>query len=429
MRKLAQHSIPSSFFIIFVFYSNRFLLNDHQNTETIMLLAIIALMGLIAIWADSHFWLRHKTQFPPTMRWIGVLLLAINNALLPIILIVGLSIDDNDLWFTRFAMGLNWLWVMTTPPRLVFYFFHHLRMPRLGLLGCMGLFSIFLWASTYGRTSLQVNREEFSSAKLPSSFDGFRIVQFSDAHLGSLVFPEREVMRWVDSINRLNADLVVFTGDMIHIRHTELTPTLQNILSKIQASEGVISITGNHDEGVYVKDTMRLPLAENRRLLIEKQRQMGWHVLDNTTLWLHRGGDSISVSGFSFDPELRKQRHDRNLPATHLTEVYHDIPTLHFNLTAVHTPQLWDAIMEAGYGDLTLAGHVHAMQLKINLFGFKLSPARLIYPRWSGRYDRQAKMLYINDGTGYAAFPMRLGAWPEINLITLRKCESSFQQP
>jgi len=62
------------------------------------------------------------------------------------------------------------------------------------------------------------------------------------------------------------------------------------------------------------------------------------------------------------------------------------------------------------------------MQLKIGLFGHAFSPAQLIYTRWSGRYDEKGRTLYINDGTGYVAFPMRLGAWPEITLITLKRC-------
>lgn len=89
----------------------------------------------------------------------------------------------------------------------------------------------------------------------------------------------------------------------------------------------------------------------------------------------------------------------------------------------MHIPQLWGQIADAGYGDLTLAGHVHSMQMKLRLFGRAFSPAQLLYTRWSGRYDEGGRTLYINDGTGYVVFPMRLGAYPEITLITLRRCE------
>ena len=102
---------------------------------------------------------------------------------------------------------------------------------------------------------------------------------------------------------------------------------------------------------------------------------------------------------------------------------YRGVPDSLYNITAVHIPQLWGQIADAGYGDLTLAGHVHSMQMKLRLLGRAFSPAQLLYTRWSGRYDEGGRTLYINDGTGYVVFPMRLGAYPEITLITLRRCE------
>ena len=139
--------------------------------------------------------------------------------------------------------------------------------------------------------------------------------------------------------------------------------------------------------------------------------------------YLRRGGDSISLTGLSFDPALRHMRHDPDLPPADLSGAYRGVPDSLYNITAVHIPQLWGQIADAGYGDLTLAGHVHSMQMKLRLFGRAFSPAQLLYTRWSGRYDEGGRTLYINDGTGYVVFPMRLGAYPEITLITLRRCE------
>ena len=79
--------------------------------------------------------------------------------------------------------------------------------------------------------------------------------------------------------------------------------------------------------------------------------------------------------------------------------------------------------MEAGYGDLTLSGHVPAMQFKIRPWGRGWPPAAWLYEHWSGRYDDGRHTLYINDGTGCVAYPMRLGAWPEVTLFTLKRCE------
>ena len=151
---------------------------------------------------------------------------------------------------------------------------------------------------------------------------------------------------------------------------------------------------------------------------------MGWHVLQDSTCYLHRGADSISLSGFAFDPQFKKERHDRVLPLSSAEKGYRDVPAALYNITLVHIPQHWDEIREVGYGDLTLSGHTHAMQLKLRLGeGRGWSPARLIYPRWGGRYDEQGSTLYINDGIGYVIYPMRIGARPEITLITLKRCE------
>ena len=148
---------------------------------------------------------------------------------------------------------------------------------------------------------------------------------------------------------------------------------------------------------------------------------MGWRVLDNETVYLRRGDDSISLSGISYDRSLARQRHDRTLPGYDFGTTYRDVPQDLYNITAAHIPQLWEQILDAGYGDLTLSGHVHSMQCKIRLFGRAFSPAQLMYRHWSGPYEKQGRTLYVNDGIGYVGFPMRIGANPEITLFELRR--------
>ncbi len=159
--------------------------------------------------------------------------------------------------------------------------------------------------------------------------------------------------------------------------------------------------------------------------MVARQRAMGWTVLEDTTVYLRRGADSISLTGLSFDPALRERRHDRDLPGTAIPKAYAGVPDSLYNIALVHIPQLWEQIVEAGYGDLTLSGHVHSMQLKIRPWGRGWSPVKWIYKHWSGRYDTGRHTLYVNDGTGYVAFPMRLGAWPEVTLFTLRTMQSN----
>lgn len=374
-------------------------------------------VGIVADWIHIR---RHKRRGRPVGRW-GIAWLAATDLLPAVILLLMVVSRDNGTRIMAVEMWLLWAWIVTVLPRLGCYLFRVMGLRRTGYLVAGALTLLFVWGTTWGRTRLRVNRVEIASERIPAAFDGFRIAQISDLHVGTLVNPEGELRRIADSINALHPDAVVFTGDLVNIRASELDARMMRLLQRIEAP--VWSVIGNHDVGTYIKDSLRFPAAENLREVIARQRQMGWTVLEDTTVYLHRGTDSISLTGISFDPALREQRHDRHLPAPQLPEAYAGVPASLYNITLVHVPQLWEQIIATGYGDLTLAGHVHSMQMKFRPWGRGWSPAQWLYTRWSGRYDKEHHTLYINDGTGYVAYPMRLGAWPEITLFTLKRCE------
>ncbi len=388
-----------------------------------MITLAVLLVSALVILADRKLLEELKRKHHDRKYSVLKALLWADDLLLPTMMILGRILPDNTEPFCYALMWTNWIWLMTVAPRMVFFALRYLHHPRIGAVLALGVCVLFAWGATLGRTTIRLGEEEYRSTRLPAAFDGLRIVQLTDQHIGTLARPEAELKRIVDQVNALRPDLVICTGDLVTIRYTELNAARRAILGRIHAPMGVYAVLGNHDVGAYIKDTVALPRAENTRRLIALQEEMGWRVLDNESILLERGGERITLSGASFDVEQRKERHDRDLPAHHLDEVYRAIPDSLFNITAVHIPQWWDQILEKGFGDLTLAGHVHSMQCKINLFGMKISPARILYPRWSGRYDRDGKMLYISDGTGYVGYPVRLGAYPEVTLITLRKCE------
>lgn len=373
--------------------------------------------AMAADWFHFHR-LRKRRSIPA-----GRIVWAAFTDLLPLAaILIGTLSRDNTTPVIQSSMWLFWIWMFTVLPRLTRYTCRFFGWRRTGNIAAILLAAILLWGATLGRTSLRVSQVEICSERLPASFDGMRLVQISDLHLGTIVSPERELGRLADRINSLRPDLVFFTGDLVNIRASELDERMARLLGRIEAP--VYSVTGNHDVGTYVKDSLHHTIEDNLRSFICRQEAMGWHVLDNQTCYIRRGGDSISLTGLSFDPALRWLRHSRNLPATGMELAYEGVPLETFNITLAHVPQHWEQITAAGYGDLTLSGHVHSMQLKVRLSGRGWSPASWLYEHWSGRYDTDdARTLYVNDGIGYVGYPMRLGARPEITLLTLKRCE------
>ena len=341
--------------------------------------------------------------------------------LIPIYLSVGYLIDNPPL-VMRISMWIIWLWLTVSSARLCYGFFTWIGLRRVGIVLATISVSAMIYGATWGRQALRVEEVEICSERIPDGFDGYRIALFSDLHLGALVNTKKEVGQVVSAINRNRPDVVFFGGDLVNIRHSELDSMATHLLQGIAAP--VYSIIGNHDVGTYISDSVALPFEVSYRRLVEQQQAMGWRVLQDTTCYLKRGTDSISLSGFAYNPHFKEERHDRDLPMSGVEEGYRDVPTSLYNITLIHVPQHWDEIIARGYGDLTLSGHTHAMQCKLRLGkGRGISPARLIYPRWSGRYDEGRRTLYITDGIGYVAYPMRIGARPELTLITLKRCE------
>ena len=383
-----------------------------------MLFFLTSILSLTAIAADFiHFRRRRRRKLPvrrALVAWVAA------TAALPILSsLIGALSRDNGPELMYLYMWLFWAWIVTVPPRLAFYAFNFVNLRRTGYVAACAFVLFALWGTTRGRTSIRVNRVEICSDRIPEAFDGFRFVQITDMHVGTLVRPERELTRLADSVNAQRPEAVFFTGDLVNIRAGELDERTTALLRRIAGP--VWSVTGNHDVGTYIKDSLRFPAAGEAREVVARQRAMGWRVLDNETVYLRRGDDSISLSGISYDRSLARQRHDRTLPGYDFGTTYRDVPQELYNITAAHIPQLWEQILDAGYGDLTLSGHVHSMQCKIRLFGRAFSPAQLMYRHWSGPYEKQGRTLYVNDGIGYVGFPMRIGANPEITLFELRR--------
>lgn len=368
---------------IYRMFISRLLVNHYiKAIYWLPTLLLVVSIVYLAFFAGSEFISQH-------MRWVGwlaivVFLFAIPKLLFMICSLIGLP----------FNYWLHW-------PSAPFVY--------TGLLLAGVNAGVILYGAFIGKTHFEVKQASFTSARLPKAFDGYRIVQLSDIHIGSWAGNAKALQRMVDMVNAQQPDLIVFTGDLINNRAIELDG-FQQILSTLHAKDGIYSILGNHDYGPYYPWKSKRAQADNLTELKKREAAMGWKLLSNEHVILYRNTDSIALIGVENDGEPPFSQY-ANLPkAVAGTEEL-------FQLLLSHNPTHWHReVLPTSKVDLMLAGHTHAMQLAIGHH----SPSSLIYPQWSGMYQQNERGLYVNVGLGFVGLPFRFGAWPEITVITLK---------
>lgn len=267
-----------------------------------------------------------------------------------------------------------------------------------------------LYGSFIGKTNFDVREVTFHSSRLPKAFDGYRIVQLSDLHIGSWEGNGGELQRAVDLVNAQHPDLIVFTGDLVNHQASELDE-FQQILSGLRAKDGVYSILGNHDYGPYFNWKSKREQAKNLAELQKREADMGWKLLNNAHTLLYHQGDSIALVGVENEGEPPFSQHGDLKKALQGTEGM-------FQLLLSHNPTHWRReVLPESDVDLMLAGHTHGMQMALG----RHSLSSLVYPEWSGLYTEGERSLYVNLGLGFVGMPFRFGAWPEITVITLKR--------
>ena len=283
----------------------------------------------------------------------------------------------------------------------------HLTFRRCFLWGLLSLL-VPIMAVAYGilveRNISQVRRIEITFPTLPAAFDGYQVVHLSDIHARSFQHRHRALQRCVDKVNALHPDLIAFTGDIVTLHSSELADT-RDILCQLHATDGVVAVIGNHDYCTYSHE------ADGLKHVVSLEEGMGWHVLLNSHCTLHRGADTIVVAGVE---NISTSHH---FPTTGRLQCALNGTQGHFVILLSHDPTHWDLEVVGSDIPLTLSGHTHSAQAR--LLGW--TPARLWYQQYRGLYQKYWQYLYINQGLGETIFPARIGAPPEITLITLRK--------
>lgn len=275
------------------------------------------------------------------------------------------------------------------------------------------LFS-FVYGIQYGKYNFQVHREVLYFEELPDAFEGFTITQISDIHSGSLK-DRQAVAKGVEKVLEQQSDLFVFTGDLVNHRAEEIDP-LKPIFSQIKAPYGQFSILGNHDYGDYVSWPSKEAKAENFQKLKEKHAELGFRLLLDENVTIEKDGQKLVLAGVENWGVGFKEKGD-------LHRALSGTDTNDFKILLSHDPSHWDAQVKNNPNPihLTLSGHTHGMQFGIETSLVRWSPVQYRYPNWAGLAEEAGKYLYVNRGFGFHAFAGRVGIWPEITVIELRK--------
>ena len=278
----------------------------------------------------------------------------------------------------------------------------------IGAIATVAIWYMVLYGAFVGFKEIEVNHQIYTSADIPKAFDGYRILLFSDAHIGTMKGDRQWMLeRAVNMINDQKADVIVFTGDLQNIKPKELIEH-KELLSSLKAKDGVYSVLGNHDydKYMYPTDDHKVQLC---RETIKMEKSFGWNLLMNEHRTISRGGQKITIAGMENDGNGKRfpQRGDIKKALNGVNG---------FVVMLEHDPGSWRrTIVPNGKAQLTLSGHTHAMQFMIGGW----SPMELLGKEWHGWYKEGNQSLFVTTGLG-ALIPWRFGATAEIVVIELR---------
>ncbi|WP_223926427.1 metallophosphoesterase [Prevotella lacticifex] len=303
-------------------------------------------------------------------------------------------------------------------PKLLFVILQFVFSPVVALVTALVPVALFAYGFFFGWRRIVVRKAVCESELLPQSFDGYRILQLSDLHIGTFLKNKSFIRKLVNVVNDQHADLIVFTGDLVNVRADEVRPFVSD-LSKMVSKDGVLSVMGNHDYCEYGQDHSEEYKKRNQNVLHYFERKMGWRLLDNEHVTIGRlrraNGENISESIAIIGVENISKPPFPDYG--NLAVAMGELPKGMFKVLLSHDPSHWRrGVLHKTDIALTLSGHTHAGQLKIG----KFSPSKWAYNEWGGKYTEGNSMLYVSTGVG-GTVPFRFGAWPEINIITLKR--------
>ncbi|THF48832.1 metallophosphoesterase [Flavobacterium supellecticarium] len=279
-------------------------------------------------------------------------------------------------------------------------------------------FTSLLYGMTKGKYNFKVIRQTIFFPDLPDSFDGTTITQISDVHSGSFDNPEK-ISYAIDLINEQKSDIILFTGDIVNTHADEMHPWIDTFRKIETPALGKFSVLGNHDYGEYIDWPSQKAKDDNFKAIKDLHRQIDFKLLLNEHVKIRKGDAEIALVGVENWGVKFKQAGDLHKASEGLT-------ANDFKILMSHDPSHWDAEVKKydKHFHLTLSGHTHGLQFGIEIPGvIKWSPIEYVYKQWAGLYEEMGKYIYVNRGFGFHAYPGRVGIWPEITVIELKKGE------
>ncbi len=386
-------------------------LSTYMPRKSLWIRAVYIVLSVLVIIVVGEGVYGYKVLLSENSSWIPIVFGAFVVTYMSKFLFALTHLIDDVVYVVRWAFGKIFIKSKYNSSRRHF-------ITTLGLGATAMLFGGLLYGIFRGKFNFRVMEEDIVSDKIPKAFDGCRIVQISDLHLGSFINEYEPVEKAIEMINSLTPDYVVFTGDMVNNNAQEAVSWI-DVFKKIKAKKGKYSIFGNHDYADYgpQSDTQKI---ESIQLLKEIHAKMGFKLLEDEHVLLEQGNESIHLigvhnwgAGFHQIGDLDKA----------LVGVDED----KFKILLSHDPTHFDKKVKGKTNiDLTLSGHTHGAQMGIEIpdWGIKWSPIKYKYPKWGGLYEEEGQKLYVNRGFGVLAYPGRLGVPPEITLLTLRSSKA-----
>lgn len=329
----------------------------------------------------------------------------------------------------QFFMWCNFVFLIIYIPKLVYIIFHFINylvnlflkekiylIRYAGIITCMFLVVLFLHGAFINPKSVEVKSVALNIENLPESFEDYKIVQISDLHLGSWGNNRSYFKPVIYQVNRQEADVIVFTGDIVNNFQEEMTGW-DEYFHQLKAKDGKYAILGNHDYGDYSQWKSKEEKSANLTTIEQHIKDFGFKLLKNEMVQLKRDSSIIELIGVENWGKPPFPQYGN------LTKALEKSDTTTLKILLSHDPSHWRAeVLGKEKIFLTLSGHTHAAQMAFKMYGKLRSPSSLIYNEWDGLYNENNQYLYINKGLGFIGVPMRLGAArPEVTVITLHR--------